>query len=280
MTINVHPLLHESILINGAKRTLLQQDQQQLDTIVLGSSHGDFGFNPAFFPGAFNLCCRSQDLKHSYLLYRHITETYPAITSVVLYYSVFSPGSVMEKSPTEKFISPALNELFNLNFDYDDVELQLEFEKIKNQLGAVTVDSNGVRGFFANDFKGFLPESYGAVNRASDHLRYNRREEANVYLIRTLLLAKHLGHKVCIVVPPVRSDFKAATGMPFEVLFKSLLDILYHLHIDHPVTLINGFDSPLFSDDHFGDYDHLLPLGRGTEILSDLISKAFTADAA
>ena len=276
MTINVHPLLHESIVVNGAKRTLLQQDREQIDTIVLGSSHGDFGFDPAFFPGSFNLCCRSQDLKHSYLLYKHIAETYPAVRNVVLYYSVFSPGSVMEKSPSEKFISPALNELFNLRLDYDDPELQSEFEKIRGQLGAVTVDSKGYRGFFANDFRIFLPESYGALNRANDHLRYNRAEEANLYLIRTLLLAKHLGHKTCIVVPPVRSDFKQVTGMGFEALFKSLLDILYHIHLDYPVELINGFDSPLFSDDHFGDYDHLLPLGKGTEILSDLVRRAFT----
>lgn len=275
MTINVHPLLHEAILINGAKRTLLQKDQADLDTIVLGSSHGDFGFDPAFFPASFNLCCRSQDLKHSFLLYRHITAHYPAVKNLVLFYSVFSPGSVLEKSPSEKFISPALNELFKLDIRYDDEELQLEYDKIRGQLGAVTVDSNGSRGFFPNDFKGYLPESYGPAARASDHLRCNRREDANLYLVRMLLLAKHHQHKVCIVVPPVRSDFKNATGMPFAELFESLLDILYHYHIDYPVELVNGYDSPLFSDEHFGDYDHLLPLGNGTELLTRLIHSQF-----
>jgi len=263
-------------MIIGAKRTMLQKEKDSLDTLVVGSSHGDFGFNPTYFPSSFNLCCRSQDLKHSFFLYKHITENYPKIKNLVLYYSVFSPGSFLERSPTEKFISPALNELFNLNIEYDDEELNCEFEKIKNKLTDASFDSSGIRGFLPNDFKGFFPESYGAINRANDHMKYNKKEGANLYLIRTLLLAKHLKHKVCITIPPVRSDFKKATGMEFNSLFKSLLDILNNFHLDHHVELINGFDSELFSDNHFGDYDHLLPLGKGTELLSELIYKNFS----
>lgn len=275
MGITVNPLLLEALTINGAKRTMLQRERDQLHTVVIGSSHGDFGFNPDYFPGAINLCCRSQDLKHSFLMYKHITEHYPAIDQLVLYYSVFSPGSFMEKSATEKFISPALNELFNLHFDYEDEELQSEFEKIKDKLAPMTVDASGVRGFFPHDYKGFFPESYGAANRANDHLRLNKKDAANVYLVRMLLLAKHHGHKVCITVPPVRSDYKQAVGIPFDMVFRSLLDVLNNFHIDYHVDLINGFDSALFSDDHFGDYDHLLPLGDGTRMLSELICKNF-----
>lgn len=275
MDITVTPLLHEAIVINGAKRTMLQRAKAELGTVVVGSSHGDFGFNPAFFPGSFNLCCRSQDLKHSYLLYRHITRHYPAIGQLVLYYSVFSPGSFMERSPTEKFISPALNELFDLGIVYEDAELVQEYEKIRGRLGAVTVDSNGSHGFLPHDGKGFLPEGYGAASRARDHLRFNVKQEANLYLVRTLLLAKQLGHRVCIVVPPVRSDFKQALGASFDQLFGSLLEILNDFHLDYPVGLVNGFDNPRFSDSDFGDYDHLLPLGRGTEVLSDMIRGNF-----
>ena len=69
---NMNPLLRESILIIGAKRTMLQKAKESIDTLVVGSSHGDFGFNPTYFPNSFNLCCRSQDLKHSYYLYKNL----------------------------------------------------------------------------------------------------------------------------------------------------------------------------------------------------------------
>jgi hypothetical protein len=137
MEVTIHTLLHQSILLNGAKRSMLRLEKDNLDTVAVGSSHGDFGFDPSFCPGAFNLCCRSQDLKHSLLLYKHISDNYPKIKNLVLFYSTFSPGSVLEKSLTEKFISPSLNELFNLNFEYEDQELASEFDTIRNRLGGM-----------------------------------------------------------------------------------------------------------------------------------------------
>lgn len=275
MSLTLNPLLHEWIVINGAKRTMLQREKEDLNTIVVGNSHGDFGFNPTYFPRSFNLCCRSQDLKHSFLLYKHITINYPKIKNVVLVYSLPSPGSVLERSPSEKFISPGLNELFNLNIEYEDIELRAEFDKIKNKLGDIIVESSGISGFLPNDFKGGFPEDYGAQRKVSEHMRFNKKDEANLYLIRMLLLAKHLNHKFCIAVYPVRSDYKKATGANFNILFKSLLEILNCYHLDYYAELINGFDSDLFSDNHFVDYDHLLPLGEGTELFTKLISKKF-----
>lgn len=275
MSITVHPLLHDSILLNGAKRTMLQRNIEQIDTLAVGSSHGDFGFNPHYFPNSFNLCCRSQDLKHSFLLYKNLTEKFPKIKNVILFYSLFSPGSFLERSPSEKYISPALNELFDLNIEYDDKELHCEHEKIKGRLNTIVFESNGINGFLPNYFKDGLPEDYGATRRATEHLKISKKEEANLYLIRLLLLAKHRNHKVCIAVPPVRSDYKKAIGSEFNVLFKSLLEVLYCYHLGCEVSLVNCFNEEMFYDDHFIDYDHLLPLGKGTELFTRLIFKSF-----
>jgi hypothetical protein len=78
MEIQITPLLKESIILLGAKRTMLHKEKEGIDTVVVGSSHGDFGFNPSYFPNSFNLC-RSQDLKHSFYLHRHISENYPKV---------------------------------------------------------------------------------------------------------------------------------------------------------------------------------------------------------
>jgi|688.fasta_scaffold1820982_1 hypothetical protein len=137
-------------------------------------------------------------------------------------------------------------------------------------------NSTGVSGFLPNEFKAFFLDSYGVEKRVGEHLRFNRNTAAHPYLIQTLQLAKHLRHKVCIAIPPVRSDYKKATGEDSAVLFKSLVEIVDDFSSEYPVDLINGFDSGEFSDSDFGDFDHLLPLGRGTEVLSKLICNSFS----
>ncbi len=253
---------------------MLRSDHSDLTTIVLGSSHGDFGFNPAYFPGSFNLCCASQDLKHSYLLYRHVVENYKRITNVVLFYSVFSPGWNLQRNPSEKCVGMALDELFNLNIPHDYEELQGEFLKIRGRLNHLNFDSNGYRGFLQDRGKTYFPLSYGASKRAADHLRWNSSHGENLHLLRLLLCARQHNHQVSIVVPPARSDYKDALNKGFGLLFSSLQEILYEFHIDFEVKLVNAFDSQIFEDAHFGDFDHLLPTGNGTERLTRLIWEA------
>ena len=126
--------------------------------------------------------------------------------------------------------------------------------------------------------KGFFPESYGATNRANDHLKLNRKSEANTYFIRALLLARKLGHRPIIVIPPVRSDYKKATGDDSKLLYKSLFEIIYDYHIEWNISLLNLYDSPLFLDEYFGDFDHLQPLGKGAQILSSMVFDATKAN--
>ena len=38
----------------------------EISTLAIGSSHADYGFNPEYFPGSFNFCHASQDLKLPY----------------------------------------------------------------------------------------------------------------------------------------------------------------------------------------------------------------------
>lgn len=271
MEISIHPKLLMHLEINAAKRTMLRRDCNDLDTIVLGSSHGDYSFNPKYFPSSFNLCCTSQDLHHSFLLYRYVVTNYPNIKSVVLYYSIFSPSWNMLRSESEKYISVSLNELFSLGIEYYDEELKSEYNKIRGRLSKLIVDSNGYRGFTFDEGKTYFSDSYGADVRANEHLQFNKLKEENLFLIKILLFAKHLKHKLYVVVPPVRSDYKKALGGNFNSLFSSLIEIIYDFNHDYKIELINEFDSNLFHDSYFGDYDHLLPSGSGAEILTKII---------
>ena len=274
MEIKITPLLEEYFNYLGAKRAMLLKSKDSIKTLAIGSSHGDFGFDPKYCPDSFNLCCRSQDLKHTYYLYEKVSAICPSLKNVVVFYSVFSSGSVMEMSPSEKEICVALNVLFKLDIEYEDAGLKVLCHHGKDIWGDnFSCELEGFNGFLPKFGKGVISEAYGATNRANDHLKFNARSDANIYLIRILLLAKRLGHKTFIVIPPVRSDYRAATGGDSTHLFKSLFEIL---DLNYDAELINCFDSNEFDDSQFADFDHLLPTGKGTKTLSTHIKKAIT----
>ena len=110
----VSQVVKESILQLGAKRVMFEQASDTLETLVLGSSHGDHAFDPAYIPNAFNLCYGALDLKHSYYLYQRAIASCPNLKNIVLFYSVFSPGNMLERSPGEGDIGAVFSALFDL----------------------------------------------------------------------------------------------------------------------------------------------------------------------
>ena len=273
------PLFKSSIILFGAKRKMLRE-AGHLETLVLGSSHGDFGFDPAFFPGSFNLCCRSQDLKHSFHLYRRMCESLEGIRNLVIFYSVFSPGNVMERSPGERDICPPLNEIFGLGVTYENDYLAGLAALIRGQLDDVSISLDGRAGFFPTMDKDFISSSYGAGRRAADHMKLNRSGEADGYLAQILSMADALGHKVIIVLPPAREDYRQACGLAVEHLFAGLFSMIASYKRALPsldVDVLNAFDDSEYKQEFFGDFDHLLPTGRGVAILTSNIRRALNA---
>ncbi|MFC3675005.1 hypothetical protein [Ferrovibrio xuzhouensis] len=174
MEIPLTPNMKNVVVSAGAKRTMLRKEIASTETIAVGSSHGDFGFNPAYCPGAFNLCSRSQDLKYSFHLYQHVARSQPNLEQVVLFYSIFSPGFIWEQVPSENEMCPPLNEIFGLGLTYEDPRLDAISRAVAGKLDTLAVETPGVGGFIGNTTKTFFPETYGAERRAQDHLKYNR----------------------------------------------------------------------------------------------------------
>ncbi|MCR5877446.1 hypothetical protein [Phenylobacterium sp. J367] len=267
-------VFEHSLLKIAAKRAMLRKSIGQITTLALGSSHGDFGFDPEFCPGAFNLCSRSQDLRHSNAIHRRIAPIMPKLRNVVVFYSVFSPGSVLEQSKGELDMCLALHEILDLNLTYSDPYLVAHAGKLRDQYAQYRPEVEGRLGFLPKLQKPFFPESYGAERRAQEHLKLNGRREANLYLVSLLLRAQRLGHQVLVVIPPAREDYRRGCGAPSGVLFRGLAEIRSELEVEAPFGVLDLFADPDFRPEHFGDFDHLLPLGAGTEILSRKVYEA------
>lgn len=283
MEVTVTPVMYEAIVTLTTKRTMLERDKDALETIIVGSSHGDCAFNPAFFERSFNLCSSSQDLKHSYGLYRQACKVASNLKRVVIFYSVFSPDFFLERVKSEKEKCPALREVFSLDLEYDDPDIDALSQMVRGRLGGLSyeAEAGSCSGFTPTQGKFRFPETYGAQRRAHDHMKLNVGNEANAYLMDILLLAKNQGHDVYVVVPPVRSDYMRCLGESYAYLFRDVIDIVnvYSMVSPEPKTqLINFFEDGDFQDHHFGDYDHLLPTGEGTELLTTKLRTIILGD--
>ena len=62
-------------------------------------------------------------------------------------------------------------------------------------------------------------------------------------------LARRLGHNLCIVVPPVRSDYRKSVGMSFNEAFMGLMEVCEQFQSDWDFSLLNCFDDTGFLDE-------------------------------
>jgi hypothetical protein len=240
---------------------------------VIGSSHGDYGFDPAKFPGSFNFCGSSQDLKHSAVIYKFCAEQNAKIKNVILFYSVFSPGFFLDKS-REKARCAVYKELFAPDARYADDEINGSYERIRGALNG-PVSIKGHRGFVASNARHFFPPAYGAEKRAQEHMKHNVRAGADIYLIKILGLARTLGHKVTVVFPPVRSDYRRYVPQEVNAIFTGVVELKNNF--DYEFEVANYFDDPIILDEYFGDFDHLLPVGKGTAIITEELASSVRA---
>jgi hypothetical protein len=268
--------LKDAIVFLAAKRAMLREDVGELQTLALGSSHGDHGFDPQFCDGSFNLCSRSQDLQHAYALYETISKLAPNLKNIVVFYSVFSAGFFIKNTRSEKVLSPALDGLFSLGLKYEENRFTALSEQIRDAFTVFAIQLEGRHGFLPKWVQIVTPESYGAARRANDHLKW-KNSDANLYLIKIIRLAEHLKHNLCIVIPPVRSDYREAVGSRSAKLFQDLLDICGEFQL---CSMLNCYDGDGFADEHFGDFDHLLPEGAGPRLLTRAIDAKLRAGSA
>ena len=278
--------VRESILLLGAKRVMFEQARDTLETIVLGSSHGDYAFDPAFLPNSFNLCYRSLDLKHCYSLYQRTVTLCPKLKNLVLFYSVFSPGSMLERSPNEGDIGPLFSALFDLDVEYQSERLtklaQALTQRLQEGMAATLIEEtaklDGHAGFLPNN-KGAVPAS-DSQTRMLSHIKHNYESGADYYLLKILALANRLGHGVTIVIPPVTSMYRNALNTRSSIIFRELIEVVDLFPWTKPIKILNTYDDETYEDSFFVDTDHLDARGEGTRKLSRAIAEMVLAGQA
>jgi hypothetical protein len=273
-------MVEETLAALSSKQAAFLAAADGLTTLVIGSSHGDYAFDPALCPGSFNFCGSSQDLKHSALLYRYCAERAVSLKHVVVFYSLFSPGFMLEKT-SDRPRCAVYKHLFAPYTPYANAEINEIYDEISRRPAQTFTDPGDFAdaGFLRSNDRHFFPPvpQYGPEVRTADHLKHNARGDADIYLVKILDMADRMGHRVTIVLPPARFDYKVCIRQSSDQLFRGIVELKNHF--DYDFDFINFFDDTDVLDAYFGDCDHLLPEGPGVRIVSEGIAALLRAQA-
>lgn len=240
-----------------------------IEILCVGSSHADYGFFPEVFQGtAFNFGCASQDLRTSSEILSKYLGMLENLKYVVLFFSVFTPGSCLAKNK-EAYRAVVHENVLGIPLP---AECRLN-EKERKYVMKVSRSEPGVDECvnelgFNSSMPGFdIP----AEERVRTHLRENLREPDQMSHLKEIISktdAKNV--RLLIVIPPVRADYR--TELPSkEKLFKKL----YSLQKRGGVRIVNFFDDADFGEGEFADTDHLNV--SGAQMLSSKISEKLNA---
>lgn len=229
------------------------ESTSEIETLAFGSSHGYYGYIAA--EKEFNLCETSQDLYYSYALYEKYAGKLKNLKTIILFYSVFSPSMELQKT-SESFRCVYYTAFYDIPYKLPDLAKKtglVKDEKITSQIG-----KDFLRKPISKNRGNFSFDTYEAVilsaeQRAASHLKHNKRNNTQTEFVTKMGdLAKQNNHKLFVVIPPMRSDYRELLP-PTEELFNALISQIS----DKDISLINMYDSPDFSSDDFSDTDHL-----------------------
>lgn len=239
------------------KKVALERVLPKISTLVFGSSHAHFGW---YAEGdEFNCANSSCDLYHACELYKRILAMgAPCVRRVVLFYSVFSPGFLLEKTSAGSF-AISYRHLWGIPYQarLQPVARIIEW-KVKNLLLAAQASADD--GYLGNNEylvkKNSKPIDVG--KRVAGHLRHCRRPVSqNGFVAEMACLAASCGHEFVVVIPPVRQDYAAFLPVDHMSLFSGLTAMAEK----HRFRVLDYTRNVAFGAADFMDYDHLSKAG-------------------
>ena len=236
----------------GNKTITYETIKDDIDILILGSSHAQFSYRAK--DNAFNFGASSQDLYYSYKLYEKYNKN---LKTIILFYSVFSPGNQTIKT---NYANVAVKYKIITEIDYQDTltakeknlyELEDQFKKeyvLYKQKHRCNTKDRGNQKHYQSQIN-----DISVAERAYKHLKNNLRDNHQTdYVIKMKDLANCNNARFLVVIPPATSTYKNCLPS-FDKLFKELLNASNQKDIE----ILNLYDSPLFLDSDFVDCDHL-----------------------
>ncbi|WP_392565617.1 hypothetical protein RHO15_08500 [Utexia brackfieldae] len=198
-------------------------------------------------PNAFNLCSTNQDLYYSLNLYDKNQINHPELKKVILYFSVFSTGYDSSKT-SERDLCVYFKNIFDIEYQNKNIVIDPVF----NQNKKIKIKNNELQHiescFIHNP--NFIIDN-NLENRVQGHLRENRRLPNQIKnLLGLIKKCKTNGHELIIILPPARSEYK-------HLIEVDIFNEIHQISQSYNLKIIDLFNYDLFTDDDFGDSDHV-----------------------
>ena len=234
--------------------------------MIIGSSHGFYGYRAEESLHEINACEPSQDLYYSYEIYKKYANA-PRLKNIVLFYSVFSPGSLLELS-CHNHLCDSYKFIYGIPYRFTN---ECEREKIRSVYTSFIVKIKNHPDFhYVGNVQKPVFFPLDAEKRAKEHLKGNKRNENQTFYVeKAAKLAREKGHNLYVVIPPAHSDY-IKNLPPFEELFAELLKLKDN------VKILSFFGDDRFTDADLGDTDHLNEQGakKLADIVRDIMDKS------
>lgn len=224
-----------------------------IETLALRASTTDYGFFPSPSDHAYNLGLTSSDLHSTYYLYRNFRDALPRLRNIVIFGSVSTSGYCLART-RERYRCVAYRHFFGVPIQDETGFRRRIVQKTEAACRNLPPQDVGV-DYFGYGEKTYYGTNIPAEARVATHLRENLREPDQMHwLQKTLDLAREAGHRVFIILPPCRSDYKAvlARSIAPDRLFQKFHDLDLGPH-----RIFDFYSAPDFGDDCMGDTDHL-----------------------
>lgn len=257
----------EWLRVDIFKYKTLMRCRQQIRVLVVGSSHAYYGWQSVC--GEFNCGTVSSDLYHCYKLCEWLLSRRDmlALESVVLFYDIFYPGYVCEKTAEWRRAVP-----YKLIYD---IPYQVCLSHAdKGRLQQLEVDFKRWYGWcqprwgYRGDplFHTALPVQKVLRERVESHIKLMKYpEQQNRYVEKLSNILKSNGCKLFVVAPPVEKDY--LSYLPRQDLFEDI----------RRLSLTCGFVFKDYTEDvrvqssWFMDSDHLTK--RGAARFASIVRK-------
>ena len=240
-----------------ADKYIAIENQKEVKTLVLGSSHATFYQTDK---NEFNLATASQDLYYSYNLYEKYGQN---CENIILTYSVFSKGLCLIKTK-ETELCVLLKEIFGIDYQFKDVAKKKKlclFEPFyRIQIKKYLKDSTSLKIRIAKSGESQLMNTveYIKTRALKHHKNYQREQTQLEYIQKFLDKTKENNQKLILILPPVTSLYKEVLPEGKE-LFEHLFEMCEKYN---HVKILDFYTSKIFADEEFFDSDHLNPDGK------------------
>lgn len=216
------------LLVQQAKFTL--NNKRYIETLILGSSHGMYGYISSNNPHELNLSMASLDFYYMKHLYRNLIYSATPLKNLVIVFSAFNSGFAIQRSSEALGVAAAFYKQFY------KINRNLEGYNIKQETDVETETTLFIKRFFNkfdDDYMRCLYElsliqdketqikriTQGEddfiqqeLQRTIKHIKYAQSNFSMPHFAEILRLAKENHHKVFLIIPPHTKAYTKSVG--------------------------------------------------------------------